>query len=114
MTVSDTPTPSNSVPVSLPALGKITTVLVLTIAAIGFLFDTYELLMFPVIGSDAISELLYSKGFTSLTAVEQAGVRDWSGRMLWIAAMCGGAFGLLGGWLIDRMRRNTIVIVSLL
>ena len=32
--------------------------LVLIVAAIGFLFDTYELLMFPVIGAQAISELL--------------------------------------------------------
>jgi two-component system response regulator HydG len=28
--------------------------LILIVAAIGFLFDTYELLMFPVIGSDAV------------------------------------------------------------
>jgi MFS family permease len=95
-------------------LGPIIRVLVITIAAIGFLFDTYELLMFPVIGSDSISELLYRKGFTSLTVAEQAGVRVWAGRMLWIAALCGGAFGLLGGWLIDRLGRKTIMVASIL
>jgi MFS family permease len=105
---------SIAVPVSPPSLGKVTRVLVLTIAAIGFLFDTYELLMFPVIGSDAISELLFRTGFTSLSLAEQGGVRLWAGRMLWIAALCGGVFGLLGGWLIDRLGRKTIMVASIL
>ena len=105
-----------SSPAPSPAvrLGRITLVLVVAVAAIGFLFDTYELLMFPVIGSDAIAELQYHKGFTSLTPEELGGVRDWSGRMLWIAALAGGGFGLLGGWLIDRLGRKTIMIVSIL
>jgi MFS family permease len=92
----------------------ITRILVLSVAAIGFLFDTYELLMFPVIGSNAISELEYRKGFTSLSAQEQQGVRDWSGRMLWIAALAGGGCGLAGGLLIDRMGRKTIMVASIL
>jgi MFS family permease len=101
----------------LPAssgLGRTTRVLVLTVAAIGFLFDTYELLMFPVIGSNAIAELEYHKPYTSLSAPEVDGVRLWSGRMLWIAALSGGAFGLLGGLLIDRLGRKTIMIASIL
>jgi MFS family permease len=87
---------------------------VLAIAAIGFLFDTYELLMFPVIGSDAIAELQYHKGFSTLSPEEVIGVRLWSGRMLWIAALSGGALGLLGGLLIDRLGRKTIMIASIL
>lgn len=105
---------SSPVPAAKTGLGSVTLVLVLTIAAIGFLFDTYELLMFPVIGSDAIAELLYHKSFAALSAAEQGGVRDWAGRMLWIAALCGGAFGLLGGWLIDRLGRKTIMVASIL
>src|SRR4051794_20884203 len=70
--------------------------------------------MFPVIGTDAIAELQYHKGVTSLTPQEQAGVREWSGRMLWISALSGGAFGLLGGWLIDRLGRKTIMVASIL
>lgn len=105
---------SSSLSASATRLGSITRILVLIIAAIGFLFDTYELLMFPVIGSDAIAELQYHKGYTSLTPPEQAGVREWAGRMLWIAALTGGAFGLLGGWLIDRLGRKTIMIASIL
>lgn len=100
--------------VSPTKIGAVTRVLILTIAAIGFLFDTYELLMFPVIGSDAIAELHYHKPFTSLSADELSGVRDWSGRMLWIAALSGGVFGLLGGWLIDRLGRKTIMVASIL
>lgn len=105
---------SSSAPVSPGGLGPTTRVLVVTIACIGFLFDTYELLMFPVIGSDAISELHFRKGFTALTPDEQVVVREWAGRMLWIAALAGGAFGLFGGWLIDRLGRKTIMIASIL
>ncbi len=81
--------------------------LVLVVAAIGFLFDTYELLMFPVIGASALSELLK-------VPADSDAVRLWSGRMLWIAALCGGVFGLLGGWLIDRLGRRTIMVASIL
>jgi MFS family permease len=82
-------------------------VLVLLVAAIGFLFDTYELLMFPVIGADAVAELMK-------VPVDSDVVRLWIGRMLWIAALCGGVFGLLGGMLIDRFGRRTIMAASIL
>jgi MFS family permease len=84
-------------------------VLVLIVAAVGFLFDTYELLMFPVIGGDALSELLRGR-----PPADSDAVRLWSGRMLWIAALCGGIFGLLGGWLIDRLGRKTVMVASIL
>ncbi len=105
---------SSPLPVSSSSLGSVTRVLVLAIAAIGFLFDTYELLMFPVIGSNAIAELEYKKHYTSLSDTEIDGVRSWSGRMLWIAALTGGGFGLLGGLLIDRLGRKTIMVASIL
>src|SRR5262249_37657493 len=41
-------------------------------------------------------------------------VRTWAGRMLWIAALAGGTFGLLGGLLIDRLGRKTIMIAAIL
>ncbi len=88
-------------------LSTTTRVLVVAVAAIGFLFDTYELLMFPVIGRDALAELLKVPGTDPL-------VRLWTGRLLWIAALCGGVFGLLGGWLIDRLGRKTIMVASIL
>ena len=64
--MSETHSPASASP---SGLGPIVRVLVLTIAAIGFLFDTYELLMFPVIGSDAVGELIK----VNRTAVRPAG-----------------------------------------
>lgn len=89
-------------------------VLVLLVAAIGFLFDTYELLMFPVIGTDALADLLYQKPFLPLGPTEKGVISEWIGKMLWIAALCGGFFGLLGGWMIDRFGRKRIMIASIL
>ena len=88
-------------------LPPVTRLLVLAVAAIGFLFDTYELLMFPVIGSQALAQLLDAPPTSDV-------VRLWSGRMLWIAALSGGIFGLLGGVLIDRLGRKTVMIGSIL
>lgn len=85
-----------------------TRILVVLIAVIGFLFDTYELLMLPVIGTTALQELL---GAASPQAPE---VRAWTGRLLWLAALCGGVFGLLGGWMIDRFGRKRIMVGSIL
>jgi MFS family permease len=119
-------------PASSTSLGPITRILVVTIACIGFLFDTYELLMFPVIGSDSVAELirvqpdgkspgwLAELGLTSNPDLKQGisptsvPVRTWAGRMSWIAALSGGVFGLLGGLLIDRLGRKTIMIASIL
>ena len=80
--------------------------LVCTIAAIGFLFDTYELLMTPLVGVPAIAELLQVPPNNPLVTV-------WTGRMLWMSALCGGVFGLLGGWLIDRFGRKRIMAASI-
>jgi MFS family permease len=35
------------------------------------------------------------------------------GKLLWIAALCGGVFGLLGGWLVDRFGRKKIMAASI-
>jgi MFS family permease len=123
---------SSPLPGSPNTIAGFTRVCVLAIAAIGFLFDTYELLMFPVIGSSAVGELIYVNadgspagwstelGITRDTDVKRGApptsvtVRTWGGRMQWIAALCGGFFGLIGGLLIDRMGRKTIMIASIL
>jgi MFS family permease len=98
---------SSPAPGAAAGMSSVTRWLVLIVAAIGFLFDTYELLMFPVIGSQAVAELL---------GVEQTSneVRLWGGRMLWIAALCGGIFGLLGGFMVDRFGRKTVMVGSIL
>src|SRR6266480_4591194 len=80
--------------------------LVCLIAAIGFLFDTYVLLMTPLVGVPAIAELLQVPANNPL-------VTEWMGNMLWLSALCGGIFGLLGGWLIDRFGRKRIMALSI-
>ena len=85
--------------------------LVLVVAAIGFLFDTYELLMFPV------DRRRRGRGAAVRAEARRRRRRRrplWAGRMLWIAALCGGVFGLLGGWLIDRLGRKTVMVGSIL
>lgn len=80
--------------------------LICTIAAIGFLFDTYELLMTPLVLAPALSELLR-------VPANHPDVTAWVGRVLWITALCGGVFGLLGGWLIDRLGRKFVMAASI-
>ncbi len=91
-----------------PNSARITTTqwLVIIIASIGFLFDSYELLMTPLVGVPAIAELLQ-------LPANNPQVTLWTGRMLWLSALCGGVFGLLGGWLIDRFGRKRIMAASI-
>src|SRR6185503_18925908 len=80
--------------------------LVCIIAGIGFLFDTYELLMTPLVGVPAIAEFLQVPPNNPLVTI-------WTGNLLWLSALCGGVFGLLGGWLIDRFGRKRIMAASI-
>jgi MFS family permease len=81
--------------------------LVILIAVIGFAFDTYELLMLPLIAGPALAEVMQVPPNNPL-------VTHWVGNMLWITALCGGVFGLLGGWLTDRFGRKRILAASIL
>src|SRR5881394_2619335 len=80
--------------------------LVCAIAAIGFLFDTYELLMTPLVGVPAIAELLQ-------LPPNNPAVTQWTGRLLWLSALSGGVFGLLGGWLTDRLGRKFVMALGI-
>lgn len=91
---------------STPSKFTTTTWLIIVIASIGFLFDTYELLMTPLVAAPAIAELLK-------VPLNNPMVTDWVGKLLWIAALCGGVFGLLGGWLVDRFGRKKIMAASI-
>ncbi len=81
--------------------------LVILVAIIGFAFDTYELLMLPVIAGPALAEILQVPANNPL-------VTQWVGNMLWMTALCGGIFGLLGGWLTDRLGRKTVLAGSIM
>lgn len=94
-----------SPPSTAPRL-TLTQWLIIIVAAIGFLFDTYELLMTPLVLAPALSELMR-------LPPNHPEVRDWVGYVLWLSALCGGVFGLLGGWLIDRFGRKTVMIGSI-
>ncbi len=80
--------------------------LIIIVASLGFLFDTYQLLMTPLVGPAAIAELL------NVPLSNQA-VSDWMGNMLWLTALSGGVFGLLGGWLTDRLGRKFVMALGI-
>ena len=81
--------------------------LISLVAIIGFAFDTYELLMLPLIAGPALAEILQVPPNNPL-------VTQWVGNMLWMTALCGGVFGLLGGWLTDRFGRKKVLAASIL
>ncbi|HEX4414519.1 MAG TPA: MFS transporter [Lacipirellulaceae bacterium] len=81
--------------------------LVCIIAAIGFAFDTYELLMMPLILRPALLEMLGA-------APNTAAFNLWRGLLFFVPAVVGGVFGLLGGYLTDRLGRRRVLTWSIL
>jgi len=81
--------------------------LICAIAALGFAFDSYELLMLPLIVRPALSELLG-------VAPNSLMVNDWVGYMQYVPAVAGGIFGLLGGYLTDVFGRRRVLVWSIL
>jgi len=81
--------------------------LICIIAIIGFAFDTYALLMLPLIVRPALEQLggltFGSPDFTR-----------WRDLMFYVPALSGGIFGLLGGYLTDRLGRRRILTWSIL
>ena len=82
--------------------------LVCVIAAIGFAFDTYELLMLPLILRPAVMEL--SGGTIKPGSPEFA---HWLSLLFYVPAICGGVFGLLGGYLTDWLGRRRVLSWSI-
>jgi MFS family permease len=80
---------------------------IIAIAAIGFAFDSYELLMLPLIVRPALAELLG-------VARDSLAVNSWVGTMQYVPAVCGGIFGLLGGYLTDLLGRRRVLTYSIL
>lgn len=81
--------------------------LICVIAAIGFAFDIYELLMLPLIVRPALEELTGAKPGTQEFAT-------MVGQLFYIPAFAGGIFGLLGGYLTDRLGRRRVLTGSIL
>lgn len=80
---------------------------VCVIAAIGFAFDTYELLMLPLILPQALPAL-EPNSFLTLTRPQ------WITVMFFVPAIAGGIFGLFGGYLTDRLGRRRVLTYSIL
>ncbi|HYT92011.1 MAG TPA: MFS transporter [Gemmataceae bacterium] len=85
--------------------------LILCIAALGFAFDIYELLVMPIIARPALASLL---GVDPNTASGTQAILEWTGYIMWGSALCGGTFGLLGGYLTDRFGRRRVLMWSIL
>jgi MFS family permease len=81
--------------------------LICAVACIGFAFDTYELLVLTLTVQPALSEFLTAKPGS-------AAFNHWIGMLFYVPAICGGIFGLLGGYFIDRLGRRRILLWSIL
>lgn len=100
--------------------------LICTIAAIGFAFDIYELLMLPLIIKPAIAALsapLVEEMVRTGVPRAQAAAAwapggelyvQWARTLFFVPAIAGGIFGLLGGYLTDRLGRRRVLTFSIL
>ena len=95
-------------------------------AAIGFAFDIYVLLMLPLIIKPAIAALSASN-VAALVAggMEQAKAAAlwspggeeyvrWARMLFFVPALAGGVFGLVGGYLTDLLGRRRVLTYSIL
>lgn len=81
--------------------------LICIIAVIGFAFDTYELLMLPLVVRPALMQLGQIRPGTPE-------FRHWISLLFYVPAVAGGIFGLLGGYLTDRFGRRRVLTWSIL
>lgn len=84
----------------------LTSWLILVIAAIGFAFDIYELLMLPLVLRPAMVEFGIAPGTPEFDT--------WLGRLFYVPAFAGGIFGLVGGYLTDYLGRRRVLTWSIL
>src|SRR6476619_6368818 len=102
-TIAATARSSTEAPARLTALQWV----ICAVAALGFAFDSYELLMLPLIIRPALADLLG-------VAPNSLAVNEWVGTMQYIPAVAGGIFGLLGGYLTDLFGRRRVLVWSIL
>ena len=89
--------------------------LVCAIAAIGFAFDIYELLMLPLIIKPALATLggMTAEG-TPLLVPGSPAYAQWARALFFVPAIAGGVFGLVGGYLTDLLGRRRVLTFSIL
>jgi nitrate/nitrite transporter NarK len=76
-------------------------------AAVGFAFDSFVLLMAPLVIPPALTELLG-------VPPNSPAVNEWAGYLLYVPAVAGGIFGLIGGYLTDVFGRRRVLVWSIL
>jgi MFS family permease len=100
--------------------------LICAIAAIGFAFDIYELLMLPLIIKPTIAALsaplvqqMVASGTPQAEAAQLwapggANYIAWARMLFFVPAIAGGVFGLVGGYLTDQFGRRRVLTFSIL
>ena len=81
--------------------------LICIVAAIGFAFDIYVILILPLIVRPALMELGGIKPGTPE-------FNNWVSLLFYVPAVAGGFFGLIGGYLTDLFGRRRILVFSIL
>jgi MFS family permease len=89
--------------------------LVCAIAAIGFAFDIYELLMLPLVIKPALAALggTTPEGLPLLVPGSPEYAK-WARALFFVPAIAGGVFGLVGGYLTDLLGRRRVLTFSIL
>lgn len=80
--------------------------LICAVAALGFAFDLYEVLVLPLVLRPALTTL------GGLVPGDPAFDR-WVSALFYVPALMGGAFGLIGGYLTDRLGRRRVLVWSI-
>lgn len=99
-------TPTTSSDATRPRLSGVAWVICI-ISAIGFAFDSYVLLMLPLIAPPALQDLLN-------VPLGHPSINTWVGLLFNVPAIAGGIFGLLGGYLTDLFGRRRVLVWSIL
>lgn len=81
--------------------------LIFATSSLAFTFDVYEIIVLPLILRPVLAELGQMHPGT-------ADFNRWVGLLIFVPAVFGGLFGLLGGYLTDRLGRRRVLFVSIL
>jgi MFS family permease len=113
----NSPAPVRPSSAGVSAAGRLTLTgwLVCGIAALGFAFDIYELLMLPLVIKPALAQLggMSPEGVPLLVPGSPA-YAQWARALFFLPALAGGVFGLVGGYLTDRFGRRQVLTWSIL
>jgi MFS family permease len=81
--------------------------IICAVAALGFAFDLYEIVILPLV----VRPVLIALGNLKPGSPE---FNLWVGLMFYVPLACGGVFGLLGGYLTDLLGRRRVLVWSIL